>query len=73
MKEDGGMSIEFDIPPIFYYVKFFWFSFIGGCSQHLACILSEPPGNLDAALRRALLAREKMPDSVKISDTLGWV
>jgi hypothetical protein len=42
-------------------------------ANNLACILREPPGNLDAALRRALLAREKMPDSVKISDTLGWV
>jgi len=44
MKEDGGMSIEFDIPPIFYYVKFFWFSFIGGCSQQPGLHSARTPG-----------------------------
>lgn len=42
-------------------------------ANNLAWILAETGGNLDEALKLAQIAREKMPDSSSVADTLGWV
>jgi Tfp pilus assembly protein PilF len=42
-------------------------------ANNLAYIYAEDGGNLDLALQLAQTARQKLPDSPEVADTLGWV
>jgi len=42
-------------------------------ANNLAWLLCETGGNLDEALKLAQQAREMMPDSSSVADTLGWI
>jgi tetratricopeptide (TPR) repeat protein len=42
-------------------------------NNNLAWIIAENAGNLDDALKYAQKARDSMPDSTNVADTLGWV
>jgi tetratricopeptide (TPR) repeat protein len=42
-------------------------------ANNLAWLIAEHGGNLDVALDLARTARTKLPDSVEVADTLGWV
>lgn len=42
-------------------------------ANNLAWIYADSGGNLDVALRLAQTAKQKMPDSSQVDDTLGWV
>lgn len=42
-------------------------------ANNLAYIYSEHGGNLDAALSLAQIAKEQLPDSPEVADTLGWI
>jgi predicted Zn-dependent protease len=42
-------------------------------SNNLAWILCETGGSLDEALGLAQTAKEQLPDSTNVSDTLGWI
>lgn len=45
-------------------------------ANNLAWLLAEEadkPGNLDEALKLSLMAKEEMPKSASVADTLGWV
>ena len=42
-------------------------------ANHLAMILVSEGGNIDEALGFAKLAKQKMPKSASVMDTLGWV
>jgi tetratricopeptide (TPR) repeat protein len=41
--------------------------------NNLAYIYAEHGGNLDVALKLAQRARERLPDSPQVTDTIGWV
>jgi len=41
--------------------------------NNLAYVLAEQGGNLDVALTYAQRAKQKLPQSLEISDTLGWI
>jgi tetratricopeptide (TPR) repeat protein len=42
-------------------------------ANNLAYMYAEDGGNLDVALQLAQTARQKLPDSAEVADTLGWV
>ena len=42
-------------------------------ANNLAYLYADDGGNLDVALQLAQLARQKLPDSPEVADTLGWV
>jgi len=42
-------------------------------ANNLAYIYAEEGGNLDLALQLAQTARQKLPDSPEVADTLGWI
>jgi tetratricopeptide (TPR) repeat protein len=42
-------------------------------ANNLAYLLSSREGNLDEALKFALVAKEKLPDDPSVMDTLGWI
>jgi tetratricopeptide (TPR) repeat protein len=44
----------------------------GPGSNNLAFLMLEHGGNVDVALTHAQVARQKMPDSPNVADTLGW-
>ncbi|MCD6561560.1 MAG: tetratricopeptide repeat protein [Deltaproteobacteria bacterium] len=45
----------------------------GPAANNLAWNLAETGGNIDEALRFARIAKEKLPDSPVVMDTLGWI
>ena len=42
-------------------------------ANNLAWLYAEQGGDLDEALRLALMAREQLPQRPEVNDTLGWV
>ena len=42
-------------------------------ANNLAYIYADDGGNLDMALQLAQVARQKLPESPEVADTLGWV